>query len=522
MNQTDATGYLTHTGFFVPIVTLQRRLGNAGYANIQKRLTKISVQKVGPPKIAKMYLEFDLTPKLRCVYLPRWIGLGLIGKVLHSVDILFKPIVQRECKLAIDLYENQVILCRHLMKYVYTPERIANGRATCILNLRAGMGKTFVASGLFNALGMRSLYVVPTRPLALQAVKDLKVCMDPSVVIGLFGKAKKNKPDPSTVIANQYITVIVINSAIKQSDAFFSGYSLVILDEVHMYCTDQRRSIFRLSSHCVLGMSATTEDRDDGFDVIAHKELGEIIRADKVPGFTYEDVEFDGTARIISYNGPPEFTQNLIHESTQRVFTHYMHNQFIADPQRTQVVVDELIRLYDWRDSNGNKHHIYVFAEEVEILRTARTAFAAALKHRADIVADIVAPELIDGEENVEENKDDKNTDLGEGLEMFTGGLKDEKINEIILKGRVLFATFGFAATGTSILKMSAMIFLTPRKANMKQCVARILRRGSNIEIPRIVVDVVDNKTALRYQVGKRMLAYDFYGFKRENIKIKA
>lgn len=502
-------GYLTHTGFFVPIVTLKQRLGIAGYTTVLKKLTKISVQKVGPPKIARMYLEFDLTPKLRCVYLPRCIGLGLVGKVLTSVDILFKPIVNQPLPLAINLYENQVVLTDYLMKNIYTPERIATGRATCILNLRAGMGKTFVASGLFSALSMRGLYVVPTRPLALQAVKDLKVCMDPSVIIGLFGKTKKS--DPTTTVANQHVTVIVINSAIKQNEAFFSGYSLVILDEVHMYCTDQRRAIFRMSSHCVLGMSATTEDRDDGFDVIAHKELGLIIRADKVPGFTYEDVMFDGTARIISYNGPTEFTQNLIHESTQRVFTHYMHNQFIADPHRTKVVVDELIKLYDWRDANGNKHHIYVFAEEVEILRTARCAFAAALKHRADIVADIVAPEL--GEVDVENHTD--------GLEMFTGGLKDEKINEIILKGRVLFATFGFAATGTSILKMSAMIFLTPRKANMKQCVARILRRGSNIEIPRIVVDVVDNKTALRYQVGKRMLAYDFYGFKRENIKIK-
>lgn len=503
-------GYLTHKGFFVPVAALKERLGFPGYAALLRKLTITTMQKIGPPKITKMYLEFNLPvpakvgsgASITCVYLPRGYIKLLSTATLTAVVNMFKPIVLCDVALKMKLYENQRILCDHLMKAVFTPERIRIGLATCILNLRAGLGKTFVAAGIIAALKMRTLYVVPTRPLALQAVKDLEVCMDG--VIEVYGKtsSKKHKDDPKYNIARHNVTVIVINSAIMQTEEFFSKYSLVVLDEVHMYCTEHRRSIFRMSTHCVLGMSATTEDRNDGCDIVAHRELAidGIIRAEEVDGFTYEDVDFDGTARIITYNGPPEYTQNLTHESTDNMFVHYMYNQFIEDPYRMKVVTDELVRLYDWRGPADQQHYIYVFAEEVEILRKAKTAFNKVLCDRQDILGDIDAPEL--------------------GLELFTGGMKDEKINEIVLKGRVLFATFGFAGTGTSIPKMSAILYLTPRKSNMKQCVARILRRGSDITIPRIVSDIVDNKTGLRYQVGKRRLAYDFYGFETEYKKI--
>ena len=67
---------------------------------------------------------------------------------------------------------------------------------------------------------------------------------------------------------------------------------------------------------------------------------------------------------------------------------------------------------------------------------------------------------------------------------------------------------------------MTAMMFLTPRKANMKQILARMLRRGSDNRIPRICVDIVDNKTALRYQVGERRNAYSIYGFQQSDTKV--
>lgn len=500
-------GFLSINGFVVPLVTMQKRLG-VRLNDLLDKLTILHHQKVGPPNRATMY-KYTEVGGVKCIQLPRTLMKVLLGAILDRVEILLPQPREINADLNLELFENQQILIRHLCERVFTRDRILNGTACALLNLRAGMGKTFVAAGIISHLKLRTLYIVPKRPLMVQAVKDLRVCFypeqgEPAVVIGGYGKAKKK--DRSTDPRAQDVTVIVINSALDRDEDFFRGYSLVIYDEVHSYCSETRREIFnKCSLAACLGMTATSEDRTDGFDPIAHKQLAfdGIIRAESVPGFTYENVVFDCRAKIINYSGPPEYTRNLTHESTGKVFTHYMHNQSIDDMIRLQLAVDELISLYDWRGDAGEQQYIYVFAEEVDILKKAKDAFVAALKSRArgDIVEDIDAPEI--------------------GLEMFTGGLRDEKIADIAKNGRVLFSTYSYAGTGISILKMSSILFLTSRKANMKQILARVLRRGSDTKIPRFVIDIVDKKTALRYQVGARKLTYDFYGFKVEELNIK-
>jgi superfamily II DNA or RNA helicase len=434
----------------------------------------------------------------------------LSNHILDSVENLLPEMNKIPVRLNLDLYENQQLLINYLNAEVFTQARIDDGSACALLNLRAGMGKTFVAGGIIARLGLRTLYVVPKRPLMIQAVKDLRACFYPddgtipNTYIGAYGKTKKK--DPSSNVANQGITVIVINSALERDEAFFRGYSLVIYDEVHSYCSETRREIFRkCSTNVCLGMSATTEDRNDGFDPIAHKELAfdGIIRAENVPGFTYEDVKFDCRAKLINYSGPAEHTHNLTHEATGNIFVSYMYKQYLRDQYRLKLVVDELIALYDWRGENGQKHNVYLFAEEIDLLKIAMEALQTELnkRERADIADDLAVPEL--------------------GLEMFTGGLKDDQVTRIASEGRVLCSTYGYAGTGVSIPKMSCIMFLTPRKAQMKQILARILRRGSDMSIPRHVIDIIDTKTCLRYQVGARMIAYDHYGFETEKVKVK-
>jgi superfamily II DNA or RNA helicase len=116
------------------------------------------------------------------------------------------------------LYDGQQIVLDHLMRSVYTPERIKNGTACAVLNLRAGMGKTFLAAGLIAALGLRTLYIVPKRPLLIQAVKDLKIALcDDNRTVDIWA-FERPKP-PKT--ANPSIVVIVINSALARPSEFF-------------------------------------------------------------------------------------------------------------------------------------------------------------------------------------------------------------------------------------------------------------------------------------------------------------
>lgn len=511
----NRVGFLSYSGFIIPTHTLKVILGKY-YDNFLKKLTLTYTPKIGPAVKANLWGETSIG-NCKCITLPRT-SILLMNKIL-TIKLIYPPL----CRInpyVVDIYQNQQLIVNHIVENIFTENRIANGTSTALLNLRAGMGKTFVAAGIIGKIALRTIYVVPKRPLMLQAVKDLRMCM-PDHKIASYDSKMTTLPD---------ILVIVINSALEKAAELAKNYSFAIFDEVHSYCSEKRRKVFRLYSAPVcLGMSATTEDRIDGFDPIAHKELaypsdsleGEsdeddknnkatiklpktgIIRAEDIPGFTYDAVVFDCRARIINYYGPPEHTQNLTHESTGKIFCSYMYKQYLADPYRLKLVTQELIKLYDWVGPNNQKHNIYIFAEEIALLRISMEALRRELllRARADIIADLDVPEL--------------------GLEMFTGGLKDNQVSEISLRGRVLCSTYGFSGTGISIPKMTCILFLTPRKSQMKQICARVIRRNSDMSIPRFVVDIVDARTSLRYQVNKRMEAYEYYGFKIENVKIK-
>jgi superfamily II DNA or RNA helicase len=56
-------------------------------------------------------------------------------------------------------------LIKYFCENVFTQERINAGTACGLLNLRAGMGKTFFAAGIIAQMKLRTLYVVPKRPL---------------------------------------------------------------------------------------------------------------------------------------------------------------------------------------------------------------------------------------------------------------------------------------------------------------------------------------------------------------------
>lgn len=487
-----ADTFITSEGFLVRTAFLRSRFGDK-YNQLLKKLVLTHYPKVGPPKSVKLYKAQD-HDGTEYMHLPRTLSKSL-EKILGVATIALPPIVQiKECPMQVELFENQRIVVEKLME-IFSPARIAQGTGCCILNLRAGMGKTFVAAEIISRLRFRTLYIVPKVPLAVQAVKDLRTCLYDEnggpLIIGGYHKKPKVR-DLSTDPAKQDVTVICIDSAISRDTEFFSKYSLVVLDEIHTYCSDVRKKIFKLAgTWAMLGMSATTEDRADKFDKIAHKELAydDIIRAESLPGFNYEGVNFKSLVTVVRYNGPPEYTQNLVSESTGKMFTPYMNKQFLRDPHRTTIAISMLRELYNWRGPEGQQHCIYVFCEEVEPLDIIYRGFIDSFGEEA-----VVAPEI----------------------GKFTGGIKEAQITNMKDNARIFLTTYGYSGTGVSIDKMTAIMFLTPRRANMKQILARILRRGGDQSITRRVIDIVDNKTGIKYQLGSRMIAYEYYGMEVE------
>lgn len=443
-----------------------------------ENLTHMYEPTIGPRIITKLYETVDGgvigAPRVSYLRLPRG-QIHLVALIANKPTFFGEEIADAPHYEAEGIYDCQKLIGDYLIANFFTPERIAAGIATALLNFRAGQGKTFVAAYIASRVRGKVMYVTEKRPLASQAAADLSKAL-PGAKVQLWDGEEKEHD----------ILVIVINSALNLPADMFSKYRLLLLDEAHMYCTSKRKRIFDVGAPIVLGFSATTEDRKDGGHVIMHRALvqknDKIVRAEEIPGFEYdESSKFRVEVDVIKYHGPEEYSQALIHESTDRIFTPYMNDQFLKDPYRCALIIKEILKLY------REGHHIYVFCEEVAPLTKIREAIIAQLSE--DVVD---APEL--------------------GIDTFTGKTKARQRDHLRDTARILLTTYGFSGTGMSIVRMTAMVMVTPRRSNMKQIIARITRKGGDVSITRKVVDIWDCQTALRRQMEDRQKGYDHYG----------
>ena len=76
------------------------------------------------------------------------------------------------------------------------------------------------------------------------------------------------------------------------------------------------------------------------------------------------------------------------------------------------------------------------------------------------------------------------------------------------LRAHVVLTTYGFSRRGISLPDMTALVLASPRRHGNTQTLGRILRRGSDESILRVVVDIVDVCTGLRGQAAERRRAY--------------
>lgn len=506
---------------------LERALGTRNFSALLKRLTVTRHNSVGAPTVAHMYKVLRAPSGKLLIRLPRPILPAVRSAAKFTLP---PPQLAREGICAQGLHENQRLLVAHILATRLSPEKVLSGAATLPFELKAGMGKTFVAAGLIGALGLRTLYIVPRVKLAEQAKKDLTLALPGADIRVLQAKeALALAAADSPPSGRPDVAVMVINSAVKAGPALWDKFSFLVLDEFQMYYSDSRRDIFYAVRRAAIGLSATPDDAGP-LDKIARLGLGAILRAHDVPGFTYDNVAFETTARIVQYSGPKSHTRNLRHPSTDMIFVDWMYKQFADDRARCRAIVGEIRRLFEWRGAEGQRHHIYVFSEEIEPLRVVRELLLrpgvnAAPSGRPD--GEPLSPNSTANKApiralnpTVDDSHEARNP-TADDLAWLIGGIS-AKETERLNSARIILATYACAGTGVSIQHMTASVFITPRKAAMNQIIPRILRRGSDQSIPRVIVDVVDMKTALRGQLSVRKKSYEKYGAALECIAVDA
>ena len=470
-------------GFILPLALLESIYGDELTKILNDKLVITHTPKYGPPVVAVLYRRVKYSG-IVCIHVPRvWVyALTYVRDIVPPPKILYPARMNTVATMQFtgELDHNQTLVFNSVMRYHFSLDRIGRGCAAALLQLEAGRGKTFVAAALIGELKLRTLYIVTKIPLQQQAIREIKSVMPDWITVAGYSAG---------CTAN--IVVAVINTALKIPRKEASQFSFVIYDEVHTMYTKCRREIFRNTMTWVnLGMTATP-DRDDGMDAIYKKELAlggdspgcqkGMIVADSLAGYRKDDVLFDIRIMVMHYYGRDEHTQNLT-GANDKLSPLLMQKQFVRDPDRMAMISDILSELVNWSE-NGKKHGIYVFCEERDQLDVVYEALS---RHH-----DISAPEL--------------EKDAGK----FTGKSKKKEVGRLMQEKRIYLTTYGYSSVGLSNNKMTVEIFVTSRRNNMTQIIARVLRRNGDPSIPRYIVDIVDERTALRHQYKTRKEDYD-------------
>jgi len=416
-----------------------------------------------------------------------------------------------------DFKNNQIIIKDHIMKNIYNIENRRIGNCGLILNLEAGQGKSYLATGIMESLQKKTLIICHNKSILNQWVELLEVAY-PNNKIGVYYGEKKTDGDiivsiiNSLLLDNFYFDIAKAdksnsdkakadkakadksNSGKISRDDFFEMFGFVILDEIHEYSGGKRKGIYKLiQSKYMLGLSATPDENVNGMDVINTWNCGDILEADKLPGYSVENINFKGNVSRINYFGNPEYTQLVLNEKLGIVSCSSMISQICEDPYRLYLITKIVFDLL-------NKHqYIFVFTDRREYLNNIKTQL-----EKNNISTHFLLSE---------KDKCDITT--------LMGGSKPQEIDFAKNKSDIILTTYQFMGTGISIPKMNAIVLATPRKTKSKQYINRIFRLGSNYDITREIVDIVDVSTPMKSQYYKRKKHYDEKKYPITTTKIK-
>jgi superfamily II DNA or RNA helicase len=370
---------------------------------------------------------------------------------------------------------NQPIIADHIMKNYFNDKMVKLGKSGVILNLEAGQGKTYLATGLIEKLKRKTLVITHNKSILHQWVKILKESYPKNKIDYFYGNKKEFDGD---------ITVGVINSLLLQPKEFFYKFGYVIFDEVHEYVSKTRKKIYSLcSSTYMMGLSATPNERVDGLDMINLFNCGPILNAHEIEGYSMENIEFTGSVQMIKYCAPDEYTELIMNEKLEVVSFSKMVSQMTRDPYRIHLIVKTI---YELRQKNMQ---ILVFADRRSYLEEIRIEL-----ERFHIISDIL--------DTVEVKS-----------KRLVGGCKPEEMEFAKKYSNVILSTFQYFGTGVSIPKLDAVVLCSPRKRKSKQFIGRIFRLGSDYNIERQIIDIVDWGSVLKSSWYLRKKYYKSMGY---------
>lgn len=539
-------------GVMIPYDELIGRLGRPAVRKLMASLTVVEKVHPGKPKgmgrirrqayFAAKHAEVDY------LVVPRAAARALVLKrtvALRWFEALPRPraVDAAAATLAIEPYAYQEAAAAHICATAFSPARVAAGTASCYLRMDAGLGKTLTAATLMARLRVPALVVVPTVGLAEQWLDELAVGL-PGARCAIYNNAAaaaaakgKKTAKVAPTAATHDVVVVVINTLRAKDVAFMEGYGLTIFDEAHeLHSAENSKALWLAQTQYVLGLSATPIERKDGLDLLVPLHLGPVLHQDAIPGFDAGVAEFRGAVLRIEYAGHPDFCETAVGANgmTSAIMTVANLNR---DPHRLRLVAEQVYALYtlhaeadayakyglgnapdDPPGTPPRRHGIFVFAEHREQLPAIRAALLGLFGEN-----DLEVPELAAPAEKKSGSAVIGTTTAkpGRSVSMLRGGVARNELGCVRDAGaHVVLTTFGYSRRGISLKEMTAMVLASPRRNGMPQLNGRIRRRGSDQNILRQVVDVVDVRTALKSQSADRTRSYKALNYTVKTVKV--
>lgn len=430
----------------------------------------------------------DRTTKI--TYFARMKGIVELGKLGHSVVNVIPEGDELSTDIsgaALILQDFQEPIYKYISELAYGDAAFRLAMTSCLLDLQPGKGKTFIAMALLQYISKKTLFVVPGKDLLKQTVDTLTKVF-PMLRIGQYSSTTRTDGDvvvmtvDSASSGDSYTFKTVGGKKISMTATkYFERFGYSVFDEIHMYCTKERQSVFtRCTSLFTLGISGTVNHRPDKMDPISHFNIGDPVSGsllmksvmDAKPLADQKPWKFK--AVCLKYNGPAKFTESIM--SAAGTISHpLMISQFSKDPFRSQLLVNTIRALVDAGDQT------FVMLDRTELVRLAWDYLRTALQD-----SDIWAPEL-------------------QKAAMVTGKVKDAD-RGVARKSRVVVGTYSCIGTGLSWDEFNAVVFFHPRRNKFEQFNNRIFRENGDRNKERKAYFLQDNATSLKSQ---------YYGFRK-------
>jgi hypothetical protein len=545
-------------GLAIPLVAFRNRLG--GQDALLKVLRALTVtEKVHPGKprgmgrIQRKAYTIDRAAGREMLYIPRLKGQTLLrGKtksgqplldsIISAPDALRAPrsLAVERCEIVEPLFDYQESVVNHLCgaSGPLGAAAIAANRGTVYMQMGTGLGKSRLGAAVLARLGWPGLVVVPTQSIGDQWIDEFKLVY-PLMKVAFYHNPKKGSKKPGPSPADFDVIVVIINTFREKDPDFLEGFGTIILDEAHEYHGPvNSKALWLAQTRAVLGLSATPIERPDGLDHYVVMHLGPVLLPESIEDYDAGSVQFHGEARVIEYAGHPDYVETAMTPSGTPSAIMTIAN-IIKDPYRLRLIAAEVERLYRLHETTTiieqmemglgprpesvatekfpaggiRRHGVFVFAEHREYLPAIRDALLERMKPE-----EVWAPELEEADEKAA--KAAAKAKAASEVSILRGGVTHDYVNRTREKGEhIVLTTYGFSRRGISLQQMTALVETSPRRNGSRQIIGRVLRRGSDESIRRVIVDIVDTRTALRGQFKDRKAIYKEKNYPLTTIK---